>query len=121
LNVEKVIKLYLKEREYQKEAFGDYKEIGALSFPSFLIFLKRYTDRAIEAYMGPWEESGKRPYWLEHAHELDFGTVPSEAYANIIKIMALAGAALETYAEINVEEWRKDAKEDLKKWRYSHE
>lgn len=119
---EEVIKLYIKEREYERKAFGEYKHIKALSFPSFLLFLKDYIDRAIKSYTGPWAGPNDRPEWLNYSMELDTGlNTPSEAYANVIKIMALAGAALETYANIDVEKWRESAEKDLEKWRYEHE
>ena len=50
-----IMKLYFKEREYEIKVFGDYADDQSLSFPSFLLFLKTYVDKAIEAYTGKWE------------------------------------------------------------------
>jgi len=91
-----IINLYYKERDYEVKVFGDYSDDKSLSFPSFLLFLKRYVDKAIEAYTGKWER--ELPPWLESCE-------------------ALAGAALETYTNINAEKWRENPEEDSKKWK----
>ena len=51
-----VIQIYLKEREYERSVFGDYQNLPELSFPSFLIFLREYVDKAISAYTGKWDK-----------------------------------------------------------------
>jgi len=115
-----VIQIYLKERDYEKSAFGDYKNLSELSFPSFLIFLKQYVDKAIQAYTEKWDT--ELPPWLESCSERNSSTpkaaAPVKAYEEVIKIMALAGAALETYTELNASKWRENPKEDAKKWKY---
>ena len=45
-----VLNLYCKERNYQTSVFGVYDTKEALSFPSFLVFLKEYTGKAMKAY-----------------------------------------------------------------------
>jgi hypothetical protein len=111
---EDIVKLYEKEREYQITVFGDYKKITTLSFPSFLIFLETYLDKAKKAYSGPWTKN--LPQWLLSCSESNDGTAPVKAYEEVVKIMTLAGAALETYAEIDIEKWRETAEIDRLKW-----
>jgi hypothetical protein len=111
-----IINLYFKERDYEIKVFGEYSDDKSLSFPSFLLFLKRYVDKAIEEYTGKWER--ELPPWLNSCIEFDnHGVAPVKAYEDVIKIMALAGAALETYAQINAEKWRENPEEDSKKWK----
>ena len=110
------MRLYLKERSYETQVFGEYINDKSLSFPSFLIFLKRYVDKAIEAYSGKWEK--ELPPWLYDCKEMqNHGVAPIKAYEEVIKIMALAGAALETYTDINADEWRPNFDNDSKKWK----
>lgn len=110
-----IMKLYFKERDYETQVFGDYANDQSLSFPSFLMFLKTYVDKAIEAYTGKWQR--ELPPWLITCKELqNHGVAPIKAYEEVIKIMALAGAALETYTEIDAEKWRENPEEDSKKW-----
>ena len=110
-----VVKLYEREREYQKQAFGEYMEINSLNFASFQIFLEQYAKQAREAYTGKWEK--QLPPWLKSCNEsVRDGAAPAFSYEQVIKVMALAGAALETYADIDAEEWRKNPEEEAKKW-----
>jgi len=113
---EDVLELYSKEREYEKCVFGDYKNVESLNFASFLIFIKEYCDKALTAYSGKWEKD--IPPWLITCKELETdGTAPVKAYEELIKIMALAGAALETYTDINPARWREDLEAHMKKWK----
>ncbi len=115
MSPEEVVELYVIEREYETEVFGDYKDVESLSFPSFLILLDEYIQKAKKAYAGKWH--GELPDWLISCQEFkQDGTAPAEAYEQVIKIMALAGAALETYAEIRLSEWRKNPEKDASKW-----
>lgn len=108
--------LYQREREYEKAAFGDYKLDPSLSFPSFLIFLEQYIEKAKKAYADKW--TNELPPWLESTIEhQNGGYAPVKAYEEIIKVLALAGAALETYADINPEKWRENCESDLMKWK----
>lgn len=110
----KIIQLYIKEREYQRKVFGEYRNTP-LSFPSFLVFLKQYIDKALMSYRDVWDT--EKPPWLESCDEYEkSGTAPVKSYEEVIKIMALAGAALETFADINADLWRKNPEEDSKKW-----
>ena len=114
-SIEKINQLYNKEREYQLRVFGDYKNIKSLNLASFLILIKNYLEKAEKYYSGPW--SKELPPWLNNCQEFyDEGSAPVETYEELIKIFALTGAALETYAEFNLDEWRKDITEKLKKW-----
>jgi len=111
-----IAKIYFKERDYENEVFGDYTDDKSLSFPSFLLFLKTYIDKAMEAYTGKWER--ELPPWLLSCKEFEnHGVAPTKAYEEVIKIMALAGAALETYTTIDAEKWRENPDEDSKKWK----
>ncbi len=115
MNENQIIELYKKEREYERQTFGDYKDIKSLSFPSFIIFIKQYIEKAEKAYAGKWPR--ELPEWLENCAEFEKnGTAPVEVYEQMIKIMALAGAALEAYSEININKWREDPEIDRIKW-----
>jgi len=107
-----VIKLYIKERDYETHIFGEYIDDKSLSFPSFLLFLKTYVDKAITAYTGKWQR--EKPTWLKDCRELqNHGVAPIKAYEEVIKIMGLAGAALETYTDVDAENWRPELKKEL--------
>lgn len=107
MDVENIKKLYSKERKYEEETFGIYKDNESLNLASFLEFLRTYIDRATKSYMEKW--TGDLPPWLKACKEFDVQkTAPVETYDALIKIMTLAGAALESYAEIDVYEWRNE-------------
>lgn len=113
-----IIKLFIKEREYETCIFGDYKNNPSLNLASFITFLKIYLDRIEKSYTGVWSPKEKFPDWLKNTVESESGgTAPIEAYENLIKLMSLAGAALEAYVEVNVNSWRKSPELDSKKWR----
>jgi len=108
--------LYEKERDYERSIFGEYKNDPSLSFPSFLLFLEQYVQKAKAAYAGKWEKD--LPPWLKTCVEYqNGGFAPVKAYEEVIKVMALAGAALETYANIDPKKWRENAKSDVLKWK----
>ena len=116
MNEKSVIDLYKKEREYQRCCFGEYSDIPSLNFASFLNFIESYLKKAKESYSGKWEKD--LPDWMEHCEEVVVdGSAPVKAYEEIIKVMALAGAALETFTTINADEWRKNIEEEGKKWK----
>ena len=107
--------LYKKERDYQVCAHGGYNDIEALNLGSFLVLIETYLNKAKESYSGPWTR--EKPTWLEGCKEIHLeGYGPIDAYEALIKVFALAGAALETYAAINPEKWRGNIDEDIKKW-----
>ena len=116
-----VIQIYLKEREYERSVFGDYENLPELSFPSFLIFLKQYVDKALQAYTEKWDS--ELPPWLKACREMSDcegtpkGSAPVKAYEEVIKIMALAGAALETYTDLDASKWREHPEVDALKWK----
>ena len=111
----KVLELYIKEREYQRKVFGDYTNDKSLSFPSFICFLKTYAKEIELYYTKRWQT--KKPDWLITCAEHDnHGVAPIKAYEQLIKLMALAGAALEVYAEIDPDKWREHPEEDAAKW-----
>lgn len=116
METEKLIELYRKERYYEDCCFGNYEQVDALNFASFLLFIREYVDKALTAYTGKWDT--ELPPWLlsckEHKQD---GTAPVKAYEEVIKIMALAGAALETYTDIDPEKWREDLDAHMSKWK----
>lgn len=104
---EEVIKLYEKERDYQNNIFGEYKNNESLNLASFLLFLDSYLNKAKRSYTSKWTRD--LPPWLLHTREsLIQDTSPVGAYSDLIKIMALAGAALESYTLIDIDKWREE-------------
>ena len=92
--------LYQKERDYERHVFGEYSQDKSLNFASFLIFLEHYIKKAKKAYTGKWDHN--LPPWLVSCSEFNnHGVAPTKAYEEIIKVMALAGAALESSADID--------------------
>jgi hypothetical protein len=116
MSSDNVIALYEKERDYEKCVFGDYSKVPSLNLASFIVFLNIYLKKVNAAYTGKWEN--ELPPWLITCkeHEQD-GTAPVKAYEEIIKIMALAGATLEAFTEIDVSRWREDLEAEMKKWK----
>jgi len=109
-----IIKLYEKEREYQNNIFGDYKHNPSLNLSSFLLFLDNYLQRAKNNYTSKW--TNDLPMWLLSSKEMfEQGSCPADCYEELIKIFTLAGAALETYAAIDVPKWRENGIKD--KWK----
>jgi len=116
MKIEDIIEVYKKERHYETCVFGDYEQIKALNFASFLLFLKEYVEKALSSYTGKWDT--ELPPWLLSCKEYEQdGTAPVKAYEEVIKIMALAGAALETYTSIDPEKWREDLEACMRKWK----
>ena len=109
----KVVEIYKKEREYQQRCFGDYKNLP-LNLGSFLIFIEEYLQRAKKAYSGLWQK--ELPDWLVGCEEMQDGSAPVKVYEELIKVMALAGAALETYSVLDPNQWR-TSPEEGRKWR----
>ena len=108
--------LYQKERDYERSIFGEYNENPSLSFPSFILIIEQYIKKAKEAYVGKWEKD--LPPWLKTCVEhQNGGFAPVKAYEELIKVMALSGAALETYAVIDPNKWRENAESDAEKWK----
>lgn len=107
MNSDTLMKLYHKEREYQKKVFGDCKKNPILSSSSFLIFLDTYLNKAKLKMCEDW--TTEKPDWLIHCREHDFQELaPVEMYEYLIKIFALTGACLETYIEVDPEFWRSE-------------
>ena len=113
---EDVIELYKKERNYQKCMFGDYRNVKSLNIASFISFIRHYLDEAEKGYIGPWVTPDKVPGWLKDCNELKEGSVPIEAYENLIKVFALAGAALYSNGDYDPEKWRQDIISEGLKW-----
>lgn len=110
-----VLDLYGKERGFQTRAFGNYEDVESLNIASFLLLIEEYLNKAKKAYAGKW--STDLPPWLKNCAEYKAeSTAPVKAYEEIVKIMALAGAALETYGEYDPEQWRADLENALRKW-----
>lgn len=111
---EEVIELYKKEREYQKVVFGEYIDDKVLNTASFIVFLDNYINKIKSSYSEKWVRD--LPGWLIACKESHMQEkAPAEVYEHLIKIMALAGAALETYTIIDVEKWREEGVND--KWK----
>jgi len=116
MDIKRIINIYQKEREYEHSVFGNYADDKSLSFPSFLLFLEQYIEKAKKAYTEKWET--ELPPWLLSCAEFEnHGVAPVKAYEEIIKVLALAGAALETYALLDPSEWRANAEKDALKWK----
>lgn len=116
MSEDKIIELYKKERDYQRCMFGDYKGITSLNLASFLTFIRHYLEKAEKGYVGPWVTPEKVPDWLVECKELKEGSVPIGAYEYLIKVFALAGAALYANADIDPNKWREDIITEGKKW-----
>ena len=116
MDTNETIELYKKEREYEKNIFGDYANLKSLNLASFLVIIENYLNRAKAAYSGKWTKES--PPWLISCLEMsqDDNTAPVEAYEELIKIFALAGSTLEAYTNIDATKWRTNATEDMKKW-----
>lgn len=100
-----IIDLYIKEREYQENIFGNYKEDSNLNLASFLEFVEEYLERAKAGYVGKWRRI--LPPWMKECKEsVGEKPAPVDAYEDLIKVFALAGAALETYLQVDVDRWR---------------
>ena len=110
-----LFKLYTKEREYQKCCFGEYSEIKSLNLASFILFIEEYIHRAKKCYSGKWDTIS--PDWFHSSTEMFEGSAPIDAYMELIKVFALTGAALETFTEIDVNNWRKNIEQDTLKWK----
>lgn len=102
---EDISRLYNKERRYQKKMFGSYKSNECLNTASILTFLRAYIVRADKSYTENWTDS--LPPWLLRCKESDVQqSAPVMTYDALVKIMTLAGAALESYTDIDVSLWR---------------
>ena len=99
-----VIKLYLREREYQKKVFGDYKDLP-LNLASFMLLNRVYLNKAEDGYVDNWKSD--KPPWLITCDEFEsYGAAPIKSYIALIKNFALHGAAIETLTVINPTLWR---------------
>jgi hypothetical protein len=112
MTTEELFQLYVKEREYQTKIFGDFKENPNLNIASFLEFIRRYLNKADDFYADKW--TSDLPLWMLNCKEIENGSAPILTYENLIKVFALAGAALETFALIDPSYWR--AEGIKKKW-----
>jgi len=115
MNLRELFDLYQREREYQRCCFGEYSDVKSLNFASFLLFIEEYLQKAKKGYSGKWET--QLPEWLLGSQEMKEGSAPVEAYEQLVKVFALAGAALETFADINPTEWRTDPEKESNKWK----
>lgn len=110
-----VVEIYRKERDYEKCVFGEYSGIKSLNVASFILLLKDYLNKMEKAYCGKWKK--ELPPWLLACKEFENNrSAPVEVYEHLITIMTLAGAALETYTDVDPEQWRVNPEEDKKKW-----
>jgi len=110
-----IIELYKKEREYEECIFGNYSEIKSLNVASFILLLKNYINKIEKAYSGKWNK--ELPPWLLSCREFENNlSAPVEVYEHLITIMALSGAALESFTKLDPNEWRSKPDVDKKKW-----
>jgi hypothetical protein len=101
----------VKEREYQNKVFG---KNPSFNVASFLQFVEIYLEKAKRSYVENW--SRDLPDWLLTCKEWDEqNSAPVDTYAYLVKVMALAGAALELCSDINPEDWRKEGVKN--KWK----
>jgi hypothetical protein len=116
MNQKKLFDLYLKEREYQRCCFGEYYDVKSFNLASFLNFIDTYLKKCQTAYSEKWDT--ETPPWLINCKEmLQDGSAPIQAYEDLIKVFALAGAALETFSDIDIDEWRRNPENDIRRWR----
>lgn len=113
---ETILELYKKEREYEESIFGRYNSDPNMNVASLILMIKTYLEKAEKAYVSKWKH--EIPDWLLHTKEQGDGiapyAVPVETYEELIKVFALAGAALESFTEINPDHWRENGIKD--KW-----
>jgi len=106
---EDLLKLLIKELDYQVSIFGDYSDDKSLNIASLILIIEVYLKKAKKAYVAEWKF--EKPDWLSYAKEqgdTNLRAVPVGAYEELIKVFALAGAALESFSQINPNEWRED-------------
>ena len=102
---DEIFELYKVEREYQKQNFGNYSKNPSLSFSTFIVFLDHYLTKIKKEYTESWIE--ELPDWLRECKEFNQQeTAPVGAYKELVKLFALAGAALESYTVIDPKRWR---------------
>jgi len=105
--VNKMLDLYVKERAYQLTIFGDFGKSPSLNLASFITFVEIYLEKAKKAYADKWT-STLPPWLISCKEENEQGTAPVLAYEYLIKVFALAGAALETFVEVDSNRWREE-------------
>jgi len=111
MKTEELMELYQKEREYQQKVFGDYGNNPSLNIASFINFIENYLEKAKKSYSEPWTHQDDFPTWLLTCKENKNQIMsPVKTYEYLVKVMALTGAALEAFSEINVEAWREEDK-----------
>ncbi len=114
---EDLIKLLIKELDYQVSIFGNYKEDQNMNVASLILMIEEYLEKAKKAYMSQWKH--EMPDWLERVKEqgdtnLTPFPAPVKTYEELIKVFALTGAALEAFTKIDPNHWREDGIKD--KW-----
>lgn len=108
---ETILELYKKEREYEESIFGSYSTDSNMNVASLILMIKTYLEKAEKAYVSKWIH--EMPDWLLYTKEQGDNNLapyacPVETYEELIKVFALAGAALESFTKINPEHWRED-------------
>ena len=99
-----LFELYCKERNYQQRVFGAYEKDPNLNLASFLTFIEEYLNKCKKSYVDKWDE--ELPKWLRTCNEDN--SYPVNTYEQLIKLFVLAGAALESYCNVDVDEWREE-------------
>jgi hypothetical protein len=114
--MDRILDLYKKERDFESKVFGSYADVESLNLASFIAFIEEYIKKVRSSYTGKWDS--ELPPWLITCREYELhGNAPVKAYEDMIKIMALAGAVLETYTQIDVSKWREDLEAAIQKWK----
>jgi len=110
---ETILELYKKERTYEEQIFGNYKNVEHMNVASLILIIEEYLDKAKKAYVGDkdkWQH--ELPDWLIGTDENDDGLevrkVPVKTYEELIKVFALSGATLEAFATIDPVHWREN-------------
>ena len=112
-----LVELLNKELDYQVSIFGRYKDDPNMNVASLILMIEEYLDKAKKAYMKQWKH--EMPDWLKYAKEqgednLSPWPAPTKTYEELIKVFALAGAALESFTLIDAKHWRENGIKD--KW-----
>ncbi len=109
-----LIKLLVKELDYQVSIFGRYSDDPNLNLASLILLIEEYLTKAKKAYSTKWTHS--HPDWLLATNENKdlLSSSPDKAYEELIKVFALSGAALEAFTAINPDLWRDNGIKD--KW-----
>ena len=117
MNKQKLVNILIKELDYQRNIFGNYKNDPKMNVASLIIIIEEYLKKAKKAYITDWTK--KLPKWMLDCKERgnnDLSPLPApvKTYEEIIKVFALSGSLLESFTDLNPEYWRENGIKD--KW-----